>query len=99
MNATLILILNLVATILPKLLGDKPGIQAIIDTIVQLTPALVKSARETYAIVSGIITVLQQKGDVTDEQLDQLMAVQKQMDDAFEEVAKSFEGDPATAAK
>lgn len=80
-------IVSLLAQLLPTVAGKSILINNIISALVQLIPLITKEVQDVLPMVKNIIAVLKGGAGVTQAQLAQLNALDKQVDDAFEAAA------------
>lgn len=66
-------------------------ITQVISILAALIPILIQEYKDLLPIVQNVITVLQQSGDITDEQWDALDAMSAQYDAEFETALKAAE--------
>lgn len=66
-------------------------ITQVISILTALIPILIQEYKDLLPIVQNVITVLQQSGDITDEQWDALDAMSAQYDTEFETALKAAE--------
>ncbi len=82
MNVVAQAVIVLINMIAPGATGSL--IAKIIDALVTLVPIVVKEARDLAPMVKNIIAALRGNGEVSTEQLDQLDAMESQIDAAFD---------------
>lgn len=86
------LLMTMLETIAPTLTGSG-AIQSVVTTLTQIVPVLVKEYQDVLPSVKNIISALGENGDVTDEQWDQLEALEAVIDKAFEDAAAAAQGE------
>jgi hypothetical protein len=78
---------------LASALGGQPSlITSIINVLVQLIPVVVKEAQDLIPPIKNIIAAVTDSGIPDEQQLATLKALDAQVDAAFEEAAKKWEG-------
>jgi hypothetical protein len=93
MNAILTSLLSLVRNLVP-LNGDTSTVGMVINTLTEVVPLVVKEYQDVAPFVKNIISALKDNPAATQIQLDQLNALNKQVDDAFDSAwAKAQEED------
>lgn len=81
-------LLALISGLLPSLgIGSATVIGKIIEALVTVVPIIANNLPNLLASVKNIIAALQTSGAVTQDQLDQLAALDAQVDAAFEAAA------------
>jgi hypothetical protein len=91
---------TVVLTIIQKLLPTittSATIQTIVDAIVALTPIVIAEYSQLLPIVQNIIAVLQQSGDITDDQITALEAASAAIDAHFDATAAAARAADAAA--
>jgi hypothetical protein len=73
-------------------------ISQVINILVALIPIVIQEYKEMLPIVQNVITVLQQSGEVTDEQWNQLDAMSAQYDADFRAAIDAAEAQDANKA-
>jgi hypothetical protein len=76
-------ILSLLQQLLPALSNSKT-IQTIVSTLIALVPVIIQEYKDLLPIVKNIISALQGKDEITPEQMIELKALNKLVDDEFE---------------
>ena len=100
-QALVLAVLSAIEAILP-LLGTPQAtsdmIGKIITALENLLPAIVDEISTVYTVVKNIISLLQSKGVVTDDQLASLAALDNQVDTAWAAIKAKIDPDnPANA--
>lgn len=97
MNAALTAILTLIQQILPLATGTSSSLIAtIIQALQSWLPIIFGEIQSLYPIVKNIISELQNKGDLTDDQKTTLQQLDAQTDAAFEAATAGLDPDAAT---
>lgn len=96
MLSAITLILTMVQKILP-IVTTSSQVQNIIDVIVALIPVLIQEYQALLPIVQNIIAVLQQSGDITDEQITTLQNASAAIDAHFDATAAAARAADAAA--
>lgn len=86
MESVVQVVLSLIRALLP-VISDSVLVQKIIDALIQIIPVLVDVYKDILPEIRNIIGVLKQSTAITDEQLDQLSAIEEQYDADFEAAA------------
>ncbi len=95
MNAILTSLLTLVGNLVPAIGGTTSTVGMIIETLTEVVPLVVKEYQDVAPLIKNIIAALK-GGEVTQDQLDQLDALEAQIDAAFDAAwAKAQEEDKA----
>ena len=92
MSAAILALLTIIGQIAPAL-GTSTAIQGVIGTLVQIVPTLVTEVTDVVPVVKNIISALQTNATITQDQLDQLAALDAQVDAAFEAAAGAYNPD------
>lgn len=97
MSAAILALLTVIGQIVPAL-GSSSAISAIISALIQIVPTVVQEIEDVAPIIKNIIAALQSNAAITPAQLDQLAALDAQVDAAFEAAATGFnpDGSPIT---
>ena len=94
MNAILTSLLSLVGNLVPLAGGTSSTVGMIINTLTEVVPLVVKEYQDVAPFIKNIIAATKDDPAATLEQLNQLDALDKQVDDAFDaEVARVTEED------
>lgn len=94
MNAILTSLLTLVSSLVPTIGGTASTVGMVINTLTEVVPLVVKEYQDVAPFVKNIITALKNGSEVTQDQLDQLDALEAQIDAAFDTAwAKTQEED------
>lgn len=83
-------LLGLLQTIAPSVAGSG-AVGKIVTTLTQLVPVLVDQYKDVLPSVKNIIEALKANGDITDQQWDELDAVEAVIDAAFDKAAAAAE--------
>ena len=89
------ILLTLVNSLVPG--ATTTIITKIVDALVTLVPIIIKEAQDLTPIIRNIITLLRGNGEVTTEQLDQLDAMEAQLDAAFDASDAKAQAEDAAA--
>lgn len=82
MNAALTAVLALVGQVLPLItVGGAAG--SVISTLEAILPLVISEVSALYTPIKNIITALQSSGALTPDEITQVQALDKQVDDAF----------------
>ena len=82
-------LLTLIEALLPTFgVASTNVIDKILVALIQIVPIIAQEAQDLIVPVRNIIAALQNHGAVTAEQLVQLEALNKQVDDAFDAAAR-----------
>lgn len=85
MNAILTSLLTLVSNLVPTIGGTTSTVGMVINTLTEVVPLVVKEYEDVAPFVKNIITALKNGSEVTQDQLDQLDALEAQIDAAFDD--------------
>lgn len=86
MTSAITLLLTLIAQIAPSL-GASSSIQLIINSLVELLPVIIKEIQDAAPLVKNIIGALRNNTEITQQQLDDLDALEAKADAEFEAAA------------
>lgn len=89
MNTILTSLLSLVGNLVPIAGGSTSTVGMIIKTLTEVVPLVIKEYQDVAPFVKNIIAALKNDPAATQKQLDQLDALNKQVDDAFDAAAKA----------
>jgi len=92
MSSAITLLLTVLAQIAPSL-GVSSSITAIINTLVELIPILVKEFQDLVPLVKNIVDALRDNKTITDQQLQDLDALEEKIDAEFEAAAAMPDSD------
>ncbi len=87
MNAILTSLLSLVQNLTPLAGGSTSTVGMIINTLTEVVPLAVKEYQDVLPFAKNIIAALKDDPAATQAQLNQLDALDKQVDDAFDAAA------------
>lgn len=91
MNAILTNLLTLVGNLVPIAGGSTSTVGMIIDTLTEVVPLIVKEYQDVAPFVKNVIAAVKNDPAANQEQLNQLDALDKQVDDAFDAAAAAAE--------
>lgn len=80
-------LLSLVGNLVPLAGGTASTVGMIINTLTEVVPLVVKEYQDVSPMIKNIISALKDDPAATQAQLDQLDALNKQVDDAFDAAA------------
>jgi hypothetical protein len=96
MGAAVSAVLALIEQLLPLLGGANASlIEAVITALEKVVPLIIDWAPTVYQSVKNAITALSANPDTIPDQLSRLQTLDKQVDDAFDAVAKDVDPDAA----
>lgn len=84
MNPVITGLLSLVGNLVPLAGGTASTVGMVISTLTQVIPLAIKEYQDVAPFIKNIIATLKNDPSVTKAQLDQLEALDKQVDDAFD---------------
>lgn len=84
MNAVINGLLSLIGNLVPLAGGSTSTVGMIINTLTEVVPLAIKEYQDVAPYVKNIIATLKDDPAATAEQLNQLDALNKQVDDAFD---------------
>ena len=91
MNSVLTSVLSLLTTVAP--LASKFGATGeIISTVIQIAPTAIKEIEDVGPIIKNIIASLK-GGDITEDQWNQLEALEAQIDKEFDDAARDAQAE------
>lgn len=86
--STVILVINSLLSLVEGV-TDSAKLQTVIDALVQWVPKLVEGFADLIPYVQNLINLLLSDGNLTDDQVAQVMALKTQADAAFETAASA----------
>jgi hypothetical protein len=99
MNGIVTVLITLLAKLVPAIAGNSETVTTIVNALVELTPVLIKEYQDLLPYVKNIIAVLKGDPATTQAQLDQLAALDQQVDAAFEAAATDAQTEDSAAAQ
>lgn len=91
MSGILASLLSLVGGLVPLASGATSTVGMVIKTLTDVVPVVIKEYQDVAPFVKNIIAALKDDPAATQEQLNQLDALNKQVDNAFDAAAKRAE--------
>lgn len=97
MTAAITLVLNLIGQLLPLITtGGAAG--SVVSMLESVLPLVVSEVSALYTPIKNIITALQSSSALTPDEITQVQALDKQVDDAFTAASAGLDPDAPAAA-
>lgn len=87
MESLIPLVLSMIQHALPLLGGSAPAISKVVDVVVAVAPTVIETYKELKPIVASIIRTLKSDPATARAQIEQLEAVEAQLDADFDDAA------------
>jgi hypothetical protein len=98
MNSVITIVLNLIERVLPLITGGGAA-GSVISMLESILPLVVTEVQALYTPIKNIITALQSSGALTPDEITQVQALDKQIDDAFTTATAGLDPDaPVTTS-
>lgn len=97
MNSAITIVLSLIEQVLPLITGGGAA-GSVVSMLESILPLVISEVSSLYTPIKNIITALQSSGALTPDEITQVQALDKQVDDAFATATAGLDPDvPATA--